>query len=287
MIRILFILIVLSLQIACNRRPIPEKIIFVSGKYGNSDILMMDGNGKELKRLTTSETEEWSPAWINDNEIAFLRQKNDSIVIVNLNLTSGIETRLSQPDRCILDDKIMQFSPSTKSLLYVCDGDLIVESKILDSVDIVMSAHIDGRSNYAEWVNEDEIIFTNNRTGNNDIYLFNLTSNKLDTLTNSDSNDERASISPDGKFMVYSSDRFEKGNQDILIQNLKDSSIKNITQSTGTELIARWSRNGDKIIYGTNLDGNWEIYSYSLETEERVRLTNDPSFDGDPRIYYQ
>ena len=67
--------------------------------------------------------------------------------------------------------------------------------------------------------------------------------------------------------------------------DLKSAELKNISNSDGTELIARWSAIGDKIFYGSDKDGNWELYSYDLLTKETIRLTNNEAFDGDPRIF--
>ena len=50
------------------------------------------------------------------------------------------------------------------------------------------------------------------------------------------------------------------------------------------ELIGRWGADGKHIYFGSNGDGNWEIYKYALKTQEIQRLTDNAEFDGDPRI---
>lgn len=90
---------------------------------------------------------------------------------------------------------------------------------------------------------------------------------------------------PKWKILVFSSDYFEKGNQDILIRKIGTSEIINISESQGTELIARFSKNGNSIYYGSNKDGDWEIYAYELNSKKTIRLTENQSFDGDPRVF--
>ena len=128
------------------------------------------------------------------------------------------------------------------------------------------------------------LIFTSNHLGSNQLFQYDIESKQTLQLTNSNSNNERGELSPNRKLLVYSSDYFEKGNQDIVVKDLENGEVKNITNSPGMDLIARFSNDGKNIYFGTNKDGNWEIYIYNLDTEKQTRLTNNEAFDGDPRI---
>ena len=128
------------------------------------------------------------------------------------------------------------------------------------------------------------MIYTSNHLGTNEVFLYEIDTEKIVQLTDSDSNNERGELSTDRKFLTYSSDYFEKGNQEILIKDLESGKIENISKSSGMELISRFSKDGKSLFYGTNKDGNWDIYSYDLKTENKTRLTNNKEFDGDPRI---
>lgn len=128
------------------------------------------------------------------------------------------------------------------------------------------------------------MIYTSNHLGTNEVFLYEIDTENIVQLTDSDSNNERGELSIDRKLLAYSSDYFEKGNQEILIKDLESGKIKNISKSSGMELISRFSKDGKSLFYGTNKDGNWEIYSYQLETENKTRLTNNKEFDGGTRI---
>ena len=84
--------------------------------------------------------------------------------------------------------------------------------------------------------------------------------------------------------MAFSSNRHNKSDQDIFILNLQTREVENISNSKGYDLIARWDLDGKSILYGSNKDGNWEIYRYTLEEKSTKRLTNNDAFDGDPRV---
>lgn len=261
-----------------------EPIIFSSGRNGNSDIFMMDINGNNQIPLTQNTTEEWAPTWINENEITFLRQQNDSIVRVKLNLVTKGETKLEHPSNCILDDKNVLYSISNHYQLYACKGDIFIfDTKTNETTNI--TEKLNGTSLYPCWSNDGKsIIYTSNHLGTNEIFIFEMESQETTQLTDSDSNNERGELSPNRELLVYSSDFFEKGNQDVVVRNLETGEIKNVSNSSGMELIARFSANGEDIFYGSNKDGNWEIYSYNLATGNQIRLTTNMEFDGDPRI---
>ncbi|GAA4645917.1 hypothetical protein GCM10023115_38770 [Pontixanthobacter gangjinensis] len=245
---------------------------------------MMNGDGSELDQLTKSEFEEWSPVWITEDQISFLRQK-DEISRIRLKISTGEEWEIPQPKNCSLDDKNVLYSPTSNLQLYSCQKDISLYDPEKDET-TNLTEELEGTSRYQSW-NYDgkKLIFTNNARGNNDVYQLNLETKSLSLLTNFDSNDERGEISPDGRLLVFSSDKFEAKNQDILIMDLHSGKLTNITNSAATELIARFSADGNNIYFGSNMDGNWEIYSYNLKTKRTSRLTQDNAFDGDPRIF--
>ncbi|QCK15711.1 TolB family protein [Mangrovivirga cuniculi] len=261
-----------------------EKILFSSGRNGNSDIFIMDANGKNQIALTQNQEEDWAPTWIDKNNISFLRQKGDSIVRVKLNLRNGKESTLSHPVDCNLTDKNTLYSSNKTHELYSCKDDIFILNPE-NGKSINITINLKGKALYPGWSSDgNKVLFTSNHSGTNEIYLYDLNSKDIIQLTDSDSNNERGDLSPDGKLLIYSSDYFEKGNQDILIKNLDTGEIKHISNSPGMELIARFSSDGNDIFYGSNKDGNWEIYSYNLNSETHTRLTNNKEFDGDPRV---
>lgn len=243
----------------------------------------MDSEGNILEQITDDASEEWGPTWLNDNEISYLSQSGNTITIIRYNLLSKEKTIIPHPDNCLIDDKNILYSPAGYQQLYTCKGEIYVVDQILEKTEHV-TASISGEANYPSWINENEILFTSNHEGDNDIYRLNLLTNKLKNLTDSKSNDERADLSPDGKLLLYSSDRFEKGNQDIVIQAIESNEITRVTATKATELIARWSKHHKRIYYGSNKDGNWEIYGYKLKKRTVKRLTKNDQFDGDPRV---
>ncbi|MEO1030478.1 MAG: hypothetical protein AAFX55_03685 [Bacteroidota bacterium] len=275
-----FLLCSILLFSGCSQKK--ENLLFSSSRHGNSDIFIMDTDGGHIRALTQTDFEEWGPTWINENEISFLRQTKDSIFRIKLNLKTNKESKLKHPTNCLLDDKNVLYSGQLE--LYTCNSDIFLfNSKTNKTISI--TDNMEGVANYPSWSYDGKsVVFTSNHLGINQLFEYEIDSKNVIQLTNTNANNERGELSPNRKFLVYSSDYFEKGNQDIVFKDLENGKIKNLSKSLGMELIARFSNGGKKIFFGTNKDGNWEIYVYDIGTERQTRLTNNKEFDGDPRI---
>lgn len=275
-----FLLFSILLISSCSQKK--EHLLFSSSQNGNSDVFIMDADGENKKALTQTDFEEWGPTWINKDEISFLRQTEDSIFRVKLNLKTKKETKLKHPKNCILDDKNVLYSDKLE--LYTCKNDIFIFNSSTNQT-INITDNIEGVANYPSWSHDGKsLIFTSNHLGNNQLFEYEIGSKKIIQLTDTNANNERGELSPNRKLLVYSSDYFEKGNQDIVLKDLESGDIKNLSQNPGMELIARFSNDGRKIYFGTNKDDNWEIYVYDFDAENQTRITNNKEFDGDPRI---
>ncbi|MTI41744.1 TolB family protein [Fulvivirga lutimaris] len=271
-----------AIIISCSNKK--DQFLFSSSRNGNGDIFIMNYDGSNMQQLTSSDLEEWAPVWITKEKISFLRQDGDKITRHKLNIQSKKEEEIPQPTNCILDDKNSLFADQGKRALYLCGKDIFLWDAITDS-EVNLTEELSGVSNYPAWSHDfKSMLFTNNSSGSNDIYKMDIVSKNAIKLIDFDSNDERGSLSSDGSKLVFSSDRDHKGNQDIYILDVETQELTNIANSDGQELIARWSRDDKYIFFGSNKDGNWEIYSFQLEGEKISRLTNNPEFDGDPRV---
>lgn len=274
-------LIFLCLFISCSTSP--TLILFNSNERGNSDIYTMLADGSERKAIIQSDKEEWGAVFSSPNSIQFLRQEGDKIHRYEYHLITRKEKKITQPKECILDDKNIVFS-SYGIEAYTCNGNLFIKDSDA-AVGKNYTSDLGGISNYIAWsFDGTSVIFTNNATGNNDIYLVNIRTKSIKNLTQHPANDERGEISPDGKLLLFSSNRHKASDQDLYIMHLETGAIKNITNSSGSDLIGRWHKDGYTVIYGSNRDGNWEIYSYDILNDLSTRLTHNTAFDGDPRV---
>ncbi|MBI5653024.1 MAG: PxKF domain-containing protein [Chloroflexi bacterium] len=97
-------------------------------------------------------------------------------------------------------------------------------------------------------------------------------------LTNSTSNDNVPSWSPDGTKILFTSDR--NGNQEIYVMNVNGSGQTNLTNHSAYDNSAVWSPNGTKIAFTSNRTGDNEIYLMNPDGTGLINLTNNPSEEG-------
>lgn len=281
--RPLLIICMLLTVIGCNSSQIKERILYSSSPNGNSDIFFMNSDGSEKIPLIQTEFEEWGATFMDNDNISFLRQIKDSVFRYRYNLKLQKEYPLAQMGLCYLNDKNAVYNQNG-DFVFSCGLGLFLKRKE-ESIFRAISIDNKNKINYLSWsFDGKKVLFTDNQTGSNDVYMVDVNTMKVDNLTHSEFNDERGDLSPDGKFLVFSSNRHDKADQDLFVLNLETRELENITNAKGYQLIGRWSRDGQYIYYGGNQDGNWEIYRYQLKNKTTERLTYDPNFDGDPRV---
>jgi Tol biopolymer transport system component len=69
---------------------------------------------------------------------------------------------------------------------------------------------------------------------------------------------------------------------EIYLMNADGSNQVNLTNNTATEHHPAFSRDGSKIAFESNRDGNFEVYLMDVSGANPVNLTNNSAGDGSP-----
>ncbi len=112
------------------------------------------------------------------------------------------------------------------------------------------------------------LAFTSNRTGQWDIYLWNLVDNDLQQITNTPQFESDLDWSPDNQWITYGAN--SKGQSDIIIRSITDLSSAPIqlTEGLGNNINPSWSALGRQIAFSTNRNGHYEIWLAQLDNAE-------------------
>ncbi len=122
-----------------------------------------------------------------------------------------------------------------------------------------------------------ELAYASNRTGLAQIYITNILEDQAKQITNMPGGACQPSWSPDGTKIVFTSpcdlkkDTYPQSN--LFIINLDDAKLQPLPSQFGGDFEPAWSPNGKVIAFTSLRDGFMQIYSYNLETENVVRLT--------------
>ena len=90
-----------------------------------------------------------------------------------------------------------------------------------------------------------KIAFVSNRDGNSEIYL--LTAEAEVNITNNPAEDTNPAVSPDGKKILFSSDR--DGTFHIYVMNIDGSGLARLTDGPAGDFSPRWSPDGKRIAF--------------------------------------
>lgn len=115
-------------------------------------------------------------------------------------------------------------------------------------------------------------VVSSRRSGNLELWQFEIPAGKWTQLTNDPGDDFEAQWSPDGSLLVFTSTR--AGNKDIWILSLKDGNLRQLTFGPEDDEYPTWSPKGNLIAYSGGAWGEREIFLIPAEGGESRQITN-------------
>lgn len=230
--------------------PDGQRIAFVTQRDGNREIYLINADGSNLVNLTRHPSEDWTPAWSPDGkEIAFSsnRQGNWEIFVINADGTNL---------RQITNDGTGNISP-----VWSPDGKTMA--------------------------------FSSRRDGDWEIYSMpapdsqGLVTGEVIRLTYAEGNDLSPLFSPQGDRIAFESNR--EGNVEVFVMpapgtraqaSLDGSNQVNVSNlSYADDHGPVWSPDGQRLVFYSNREGNWDLFVMAANGETVVNLTNSPDVD--------
>ena len=313
---ILASLVVLGLTLLMVAVDVQAQIAFSSTRDGNSEIYMMDADGKNQRRLTNNDFPDTNPSWSPDGKrILFVSDRNKHIaaeegpIMVDGGIIVGDMRKRPQIYVMDADGKNQQrlsneffaewqpsWSPDGRRIVFTSSGAMDVAGGHWRIY--VMDA--DGRNKqnlsnegeddyYPSWSPDGErIAFVSIRDGrgNLDIYVMNADGSDQQRLTEQPDHEWEPSWSPDGERIAFTASRLPDvfpANSDIYVIDADGENRRKLTRNPSRNTNPSWSPDGKRIVFVSNRDGNYEIYVMNADGARQVRRrTKDGSEDTDP-----
>lgn len=127
-------------------------------------------------------------------------------------------------------------------------------------------------------IDGNRVVWQDNRNGNSDIYLFDLTTNTEQQITTNSSSQTLPAIH--GDRIVWQDNR--NGNFDIYLFDLSTNTEQQITTNLSSQKAP--AIHEDRIVWEDKRNGNLDIYLFDLSTSIEQQITNDPASQIRPAI---
>jgi Tol biopolymer transport system component len=114
--------------------------------------------------------------------------------------------------------------------------------------------------------------------GNPDIYIMNAEGSGVIRLTNTQAVDTAAGWSPDGKRILFYSNR--DGNWEIYVMNADGSAQMNLSNNPASDNAPAFSPDGKKTAFRSDRDGHWQLYVMNSEGSGQKDLSNGAADDN-------
>ena len=137
-----------------------------------------------------------------------------------------------------------------------------------------------------------QIVFASDRDGQpdvipgwftHDIFVMDVNGKNQRNLTNHPDKDHSPSWSPDGKRIVFTSERDE--NKEIYVMDADGSHPRRLTENDNFDQSPSWSPDGKRIAFMSDRDGDFahfDIFVMDADGGNQQNITNNPFDDRDP-----
>jgi len=260
-----------------------EKIAFYSGRNGNNEIYVMNVDGSEVINLTNNPASDLCPAISPlGDKIVFLSDRDGNTEIYTMDADGSNIKRLTNTTEA---EEHPSWSKNGNKIFFVKDYMSRTEIWIMNS-DGINPQRLTNNSARDErpFLSPDgsTILFMSNRDGNYEIYLMNADGNNQHKITNTSVNEIFPTWSPDGSKLAYSLNVLISGIPQAEIHVIKadGSGDTTLTNAPGRDENPCWSTDGNSIVFQSERDGNFEIYSMKADGSNQTRLTTHNDWDG-------
>ncbi len=247
------------------------KVVFVSSRDGNSEIYIMDYDGKRVRRITYNDYIDVLPSWSADNEkVLYTSYKKNNPDLYMFHIYTGKTEVISSSkanyaaDWSKEGDKLVYTSTKTGNAeIYVKNMKTGKEKRL------TFNPTIDTTPCWSP--TGTEIAFTSQRSGTPQIYIMDSEGTNVRRITHDGSYHDSPAWSPEGTRLAYVS-RIEN-RFDIYVYNLKDNTIIKLTEESGRNENPTWSPDGRHLIFASNRTGSYQLYSIDYDGDNLKQLT--------------
>ena len=260
------------------------KIVFASTRDGNGDIYLMDDDGTNVRKITTSSGTAINPSLSRDRtKIIYASRKagpSYDLFVVNADGT-GDKRLTDSPEDEIEPD----LSPDGRTILFTRAGSVYAINS--DGTGERRLTDAPGNSENASFnPHGDKIVFISDRGGSKfQVFMMNADGSGQQALTDANLN-TGPRFSPDGTQIVFVSKREGENFSEsgIFLMNVDGSNVHRLLPSSSAiDLEPAFSPEGERIVFTSNRSGgHFNLFTLHTDGTTATRLTNNRATDAFP-----
>lgn len=128
------------------------------------------------------------------------------------------------------------------------------------------------------------VVFVSDIDGDEELYLYDLTTLQTEKLTDNTADDFSPSFSPDGKEIVFVSNMDNIYHWEIYKINVMNKKIKRLTKNKYWDGFPKFSSNGKRIVFSSKRKGSEDIYIMKENGGGEKILYASPADENDPML---
>ena len=253
------------------------RIVVASTRHGgNFQLYVIEPDGSNPKRLTTSTGVDLEPAWSPDGtRIVFDSTRDGNRDIYVINADGSGERRLTTHPAA---EGYATWSPDGRRVAFMSNraGNFdIFTVDVAGTEERQLTVH-PGNDRFPVWAPRGgRIAFSSVRDGNEDVYIMDHRGNDVRRLTADPSVDTQPAWAPSGAELAFISLR--SGNRDIFALSPGDATeVRQLTATASNEFGLAYSPDGRFILYTSDAEEVLQIWLAGSDGSSPARITSGP-----------
>jgi Tol biopolymer transport system component len=271
----------------------------VDNPEGDEEIFTMNPNGTGVTQLTKNSARDSWAAWSADGtQIAFATDRDGNFEVYKMAADGSNQVNLSKN---AASDAAPAWSPDGTRITFSSDRNDTTPDDGFAQADVytMSSANGSGLVRLTKSAADDgggvwspdgtKIAFFSERSvnGNYEIYVMKAKpegrrNRPINLSRHSSAADLDPNWSPDGKQIMYMSNRGVGGDFEIVKMNADGTDQTQLTENQLPDRYPAWSPDGTQIAFHSDRNGNFDVYVMGADGSNPTPLTNDAELDAHP-----